>query len=111
MEKKILFGKFQHRLKIIETPSSSWVTRYRIALDTQAVATECRNYADEQGRYRIPEYLRSDVSYGSTVKAVAAYLYGEGVVSNDRICGFLNSEARCTDGTVITLNGKQCQNL
>ena len=29
--------------------------------------------------------------YGSTVKAVAAFLCSEGVVANDRICTFINS--------------------
>lgn len=46
---------------------------------------------NEDGKFHIPDEYRADVSYGSTIKAVAAFLYSEGVVANDRICTFINS--------------------
>lgn len=147
VEEKIHSGKIKHELHTIGTPSPSYVTRYQIDLELQVVAREYRIYADRDGKFQIPEQLRSEVTYGPTVKAMAAHLYSEGVVSNDRICDFinsisgdalsistgsvygfcrqfaeccrqskeeiktnlLNSEVLCTDGTVMTVNGKQCQ--
>lgn len=55
------------------------------------VATEIRIHADGSGKYNIPPELKGEVTYGKGIKAIAAFLYSEGVVSNDRICTFLNS--------------------
>lgn len=93
VDKKISEGKFEKRIEIFGDPrSKTYVSRYRIDLDVKATATELRFYADKDGRYHIPEGLqRSMVAYGPNVKAMVAQLYSEGVVSNDRICEFLNS--------------------
>ena len=48
-------------------------------------------HADEDGKYQIPDSLRGDVSYGDQIKAACAYLYGEGIVSIDRISDFINA--------------------
>lgn len=55
------------------------------------MATEIRIHADDTGKYQIPAGLKGEVTYGKGIKAVTAYLYSEGVVSNDRICMFVNS--------------------
>ncbi len=57
----------------------------------KTVATEIRIYADDKGKFQIPPELKGDVTYGESIKAIAAFLYSEGVVSNDRICTFINS--------------------
>lgn len=91
VEKKIREGKMEHRIEEIGDPQKPYVTRYRLDLETRAVAAEIRIHADESGKFHIPDEYRADVTYGSGVKAVAAFLYSEGVVANDRICTFINS--------------------
>lgn len=39
----------------------------------------------------LPPELKGDVTYGGSIKAVAAFLYSEGVIANDRVCAFINS--------------------
>ena len=93
VEKKIADGKFEKRVEIFGDPGNKkYVTRYRLDLQVKAIATELRFYVDENGTYQIPEEMRrSMVVYGPYVKAMAAQLYSEGVMANDRICEFLNS--------------------
>lgn len=91
VEERIREGKLFHQLEEIGRPSEHYVVRYRLDLDVRATATEIRIYRDENGRYPIPDSLRTEVSYGPGVKGMASFLYSEGVVSNSRICEFLNS--------------------
>lgn len=55
------------------------------------VATEIRIYADDTGKFQVSPELKGEVTYGESIKAVAAFLYSEGVVANDRICTFPNA--------------------
>ncbi len=83
------------------TPATGkYVTKYVVDLKAETVVTEVRIYADEQGKFNIPPQYRSDVTYGENVKALAAILYGEGVMANDRIAAFLNSAS----GDVLELS-------
>lgn len=91
IQKKIEDGSYEHRIETIGVPSKKYITRYRLDLEIKTVATEIRIYADESGKFQIPADLTADVSYGNTIRGMAAFLYGEGVVSNDRICTFINS--------------------
>lgn len=92
IEQKIASGKCRHEVKTIGNPSGEkFVTKYIVDLEVEPVITEIRIYADEAGVLRIPSEYRSDVTYGANVKALAAALYGEGVMSNDRIAAFLNA--------------------
>ena len=91
VEKKIQEGVMEHQIKEIGDLEKPYITRYCLDLDIKAVATEIRIHADENGKFHIPDEYKADVSYGSTVKAIAAFLYSEGVVANDRICMFINS--------------------
>lgn len=91
VEKKIQEGVMEHRIKEIGDLEKPYVTRYCLDLDIKAVATEIRIHVDADGKFHIPDEYRADVSYGSTVKAIAAFLYSEGVVANDRIGTFINS--------------------
>ena len=52
---------------------------------------KCECHRDPDGKFHIPNEYRTEVSYGSTLKATAASLYSEGAVVNDRICTFINS--------------------
>ncbi len=62
-----------------------------ISLGMCVTATEVRIYADKNGKFQVPKEYSSDVTYGSRIRAMVSCLYSEGVVSNDRICSFLNS--------------------
>jgi len=90
MEKKIRDGVMEHRIKKIGDPQKPHIARYCLGLDIKAVATEVRIHADEAGKYHIPDEYRADMSYGNIIKAVATFLYSESVVTNDRICTFIN---------------------
>lgn len=91
VEKKIREGVMEHRIKEIGNINNPYITRYCLDLDIKATATEIRIHADENGKFHIPNEYRADVSYGCTIKAIAGFLYSEGVVANDRICTFINS--------------------
>ncbi len=92
VEEKIRSGKCRHEIRHIgDASSQKYVTKYVVDLSVTPVVTEIRIYADENGKYHIPEEYRSDVTYGANVKALAVSLYSEGVMSNDRIAAFLNA--------------------
>lgn len=92
IEEKIRSGKCRHEVCTLgSVKSGKYITKYVIDLKTETVITEVRIYADEQGKIHIPTQYHSDVTYGENVKALAAALYSEGVMSNDRIAAFLNA--------------------
>ena len=82
----------------------NYVKKYVIDLRTEPVITEIRIYADENGIFHITPEYRSDVTYGTNVKALAVSLYSEGVMSNDRIASFLNAagngELELSEGSI-----------
>lgn len=91
VEEKIRCGLYRHRVEEIGDPAGAYVTRYRLDLEIRPAATEIRIHADENGKFQIPPHLRAEVTYGETIRAIAAFLYSEGVVANDRICTLINS--------------------
>ena len=91
VEEKIRKGQYEHRINHVGTVSDNYVVRYVLDFDIKVIATEVRIYADENGKYQIPDKYRTEVTYGSGIRSMAACLYSEGVVSNDRICDFINS--------------------
>lgn len=66
----------------------------------KAVATEIRIYADENGKFQVPDEYKAEVIYGPTIRVMAAFLYSEGVVASDQICEFINS----ISGAVLNLS-------
>lgn len=91
VERKIREGAMEHRTKEIGIPGRPYITRYRLDLEVRTIATEIRIYADENGKFQIPDEYKAEVSYGPAVRAMASFLYSEGVAANDRICEFINS--------------------
>lgn len=81
-----------HHIEEIGIPELNrpYVTRYMLDLEVKVVATEYRIYADDNGKFQIPDELKGDVCYGKNIKAIIALLYSEGVVANDRICMIIN---------------------
>lgn len=104
VEERIRQGKLLHRVEEIGTPTGNYTVRYRLDLEVQAVATEIRIYQDKDGKYPVPDSLKAEVSYGPYVKSIISFLYSEGVVSNSRICEFINAisgdSLRISEGTV-----------
>lgn len=91
MEEKLTSGKYLHEIETIgKISENGYVVRYVIDLRVQPVIREIQIYKDADGKYPIPEKYRSEVVYGSTVRALAVDLYSEGGMSNDRIAAFLN---------------------
>jgi len=66
------------------------VVKYVLDICITSHVTEHRFYPDSTGKYSIPVELRSDVTYGETIRALAVHLYGVGVVSNERIQSFID---------------------
>ena len=91
VEEKIQSGKFERRIVDIGDPSRPYKTKYVIDIEVRTVAQEIRIHEDADGHIRVPDEYRSDVTYGDTLKAVSAYLYSQGVMSNDNIQEFLNA--------------------
>lgn len=91
VEEKIQKGLYEHRMEEIGKPGCPFITKYRLDFDVRVVATEIRIYADDTGKFQVPPELKGEVTYGEGIKAIAAFLYSEGVVANGRICTFLNS--------------------
>lgn len=92
IEEKIASGKCRHEIRTIgKVSGQKYITKYVVDLAVEPLITELHIYADKNGALHIPEEYRSDVTYGTNVKALAVSLYSEGVMSNDRIASFLNA--------------------
>ena len=105
IEEKIRSGRCRHEIKTVgKVSGDTYVKKYVVDLAVEPVITEIRIYADENGNMCIPPEYRSDVTYGTTIKALAVALYSEGVMSNDRIASFLNAagngELELSEGSV-----------
>lgn len=115
VEEKIQSGKCRHEVRTLGRISSgNYVTKYVVDMSIEPVITEVRIYADENGKIHIPLQYRSDVTYGENVKALAASLYSEGVMSNDRIAAFLNAASgdilALSEGSIYGFCRKMAQN-
>ena len=91
VQEKLSSGKFQHRIETIGVESDTYITKYVLDLEIVPTIREIRIYATEDGRILLPKEYQSEVTYGSTIKALAVDLYSEGVMSNERISHFLNA--------------------
>ncbi len=90
---KIKTGDYEHQIIHLGKTSKAHKYKQKFVIDLKVtpVIQEIRIYPDSKGRYTIPERYKSDVTYGSMVKALSVDLYAEGVVSNERICNFINT--------------------
>lgn len=105
IEEKIKAGRCKHVIKTIgNRKNKTYISKYILDLDISSCITEMRFYADAKGKINIPKEYRSDVIYGSHIKALAVDLYSEGVMANDRIADFLNAasnnELELSNGSV-----------
>lgn len=91
VEARLLSGRYAHKIEDIGKKQRPYVVKYVMDIEIVPVIREIRIHADEDGRFTIPGHLRSDVTYGPSLKATAVELYGEGAMSNERICTFLNT--------------------
>ncbi len=87
-EELLASGKCKHTIQEHGDPrSGKYTVKYEFDINIEPVIIEHRIYSGG----KIPEGLRSDVTYGVKVKALAAELYGIGVVSFDRIQEIISS--------------------
>jgi len=104
IEEKIASGEYQHKVVSFGSGIGKYIKKYEVDLEISPVVKEIRFYADGEGKYNIPQKYRSDVTYGPTIRSMAVELYSVGVVSNDRICEFLNcitqERLRLSEGSV-----------
>lgn len=91
VKEKLKSGKYKHDIKHVGKISRNYVTRYVMDMEIVPTITEVRIYADKNGKYSIPKEYNGAVVYGPVTRAMAVSLYSEGVVSNDRICSFINA--------------------
>lgn len=105
VEEKLRSGKYCHRIREIGEPRDrEYTVKYVLDLEVVPVITEVRIYADQEGRTVIPEEYQSDVTYGERLKALAVMLYGEGVMSIQRITSLLDGlgggDLKLSEGSV-----------
>lgn len=115
IRRKIAEGKLKHEIVDIGKSDRNYISRYKVDYRIIPTVTEMRFHEDENGKINIPKEYRTTVTYGDTIKAMIVQLYSEGVVSNDRICEFVNAlggnAIELAAGTVYnTINGfsKKC---
>lgn len=115
IRRKIAEGKLKHEIVDIGKSDRNYISRYKVDYHIIPTVTEMRFHEDENGKINIPNEYKSPVIYGDTIKTMIVQLYSEGVVSNDRICQFVNALGNNTieiaTGTVYnTISGfaKKC---
>ena len=95
IEEKIASGRYRYEIRTVgKVSGQDYIKKYVVDLAVEPVITEVRIYGDENGNLHIPPEYRSDVTYGTNIKALAVSLYSEGVMSNDRIASFLNAASK-----------------
>lgn len=87
-------------------PSKAWKDRLVIDVPLGIKATILRFYADENGRFHIPHEYENEVTYGTNLKTLSVFLYGQGVQSLERITEFL---AVLTGNIVLLSQGTICK--
>lgn len=107
VEDMLASGQCRHQVKHIGDESHPYVTRYVLDIHVETVITEYRIHSNNSKKFHIPEYLRSDVTYGSEIKALIIALYGIGVVAIDRIVtliqGITENRIHIAAGTVYRI--------
>ena len=91
VEKKLQTGQYVHKITAIGKKEGEYIKKYVLDFRVIPVINEIRIYQDKNGKFNIPPEYKSDVTYGPFLKAAAVDLYAEGVMSNDRICRFINT--------------------
>ena len=88
IEKKLRIGKYVHQITSIGKEEGEYIKKYVLDFKVILVINEIRIYQDKNGEINIPTEYKSNVTYGPFLKAAAVDL--ESVMSNDRICRFIN---------------------
>lgn len=97
----------EHQVVYVGKGSDSYESRYVLDLKIRPVVTEIRFYADKYAPNPFLADFNSPVTYGSTIKSICTLLYSEGVVSNDRIQGIINS----LSGNVLSISTGAVYNI
>ena len=92
-EELITSGKAEHEVIEVNKTSGTekYVSKYEYDIKIKTVVREYRYYCDANGQYHIPADHRTEVRYGTNLKAMAVALYNIGVMSTERIRMMLNA--------------------
>ena len=101
IRRKIDSGELKHEVVDIGDPNRRYKTRYKTDIQVIPTAIELQFHEDETGKIYIPKRYRNKVVYGDMIQAIAVDLYGEGVVSLERIRGFLHKKPKHSDRCTI----------
>lgn len=104
IQEKIDSGELEPEIKVIGSGRGEYITKYVLDLRVSTSVVEYRIYRNEDGRYPVPKFLKSDVTYGPQLQSLILALYSEGVVSNKRIRNLIeelsHGKLKIADGTV-----------
>lgn len=113
VEEKIKTGKLERKIVKHGRESNQYKSKYILDIQINAVAQEHRFYADENGKYNIPEEFKTDVQYGSNIKTLCTSLNVEGYVALDRLEGFIKNltqeKLTPSKGTIVNFI-QECNN-
>ena len=91
IEKKINNKEVTHEVINVGKVSDKYISKYVLDIKIDVVAKEYRFYQDVNGKYNIPKEFKTDVQYGSDIKALCSFLNIEGLVAFDRLSYFVKS--------------------
>ena len=83
-----------------EDSTERYVSKYVIDIKIETIVTEHRFYADSNDKIILPPEFYPDVRYGSNIKAYTLLLWGQGIVSSNRIISIVKetSEVNLSEG-------------
>lgn len=91
VEDKIKNNEYIHQIIPVGKKSDKYISKYVLDIQINVIAKEYRFYQDENGKYNIPKKYKTDVQYGSDIKALCTFLNVEDLVAIDRLSYFVKS--------------------
>ncbi len=85
VEDKISNNEYIHQIIPVGKISTRYISKYVLDIQINVIAKEYRFYQDEKGKYNIPKEYKTDIQYGSDIKALCTFLNIEGLVAIDRL--------------------------
>ena len=90
VKEKIKTGELERQIVDIGDKDLKYVIRYVLDYEIKPIVKELRFHADKNGRIKIPNEYKNEVTYGEIIRSICVHLYSEGVVANERIGEFVN---------------------
>lgn len=110
---KIKTGEIKQEIVKHGKESGQYKSKYILDIQIDVIAHEHRFYADENGKYNIPEEYKTDVQYGTNIKTLCTALNVDGYVALDRLEGFIKNlthgKLTPSKGTIVNFI-QECSN-